>query len=452
MRYISRHGFASDEAHATYDRVSGRLLPFLLLLYVVAFLDRVNVSFAKLGMAKAIGLGDAAYGFGAGIFFIGFCIFEIPSNLLLQRVGARLWIARIMVTWGIVSAATAWVSTPWEFYVARFLLGICEAGFYPGIILYLSYWYPRQARGQATAIFVVGIALAGVFGSPFCGFIMGAMGAVPPLANWQWLFVLTGVPAVILGIATYLYLDDRPSEAAWLPQADRDRIARDLAAEEGEMARAGAGHRLSEAFSDGRVWCLAGVNFSIVVCLYGVSFWLPQIVKNLGVVDTFHNGLIVAIPSFLAAVAMVLVARHSDRTGERRWHTAACSLVSTVGLLIAAMAIDQPVLALTGLSMATVGVLTAFAILWTIPGLLVSGTAAAAAIALITTVGNLGGYVGPFLVGWVKEMSGSFGFPLYVFAALSFAGALALAALPGISRPRSTGPLPALEPESLLNG
>jgi MFS family permease len=314
MKLLSRSGFASQDEYRIYSKIAARLLPFILLLYVVAFLDRINVSFAKLSMAADIGLSDTAYGLGAGIFFIAFCIFEIPSNLLLQRFGARFWIARIMVTWGVICVAMAWISTPLHFYILRFLLGFAEAGFYPGVILYLSYWFPSRVRGQATAIFVVGIALAGVIGAPACGWIMAHMRDYPLFKDWQWLFVLTGAPAIVLGVVTYFFLDDSPRGARWLTDVEKRFVLDDLARDPG--TRSGQ-HRLADAFGNRWVWVLALINFTIVVSLYGVSFWLPQIVKNLGVDNTFYNGLLVAIPSLLASVAMVFVARHSDRTQER---------------------------------------------------------------------------------------------------------------------------------------
>jgi len=428
MKFLSRDGFRSDTEYAVYSKIASRLLPYLLLLYIVAFLDRVNISFAKLDMAVDIGLSDTAYGLGAGIFFLAFCLFEIPSNMLLQRTGAKFWISRIMVTWGLICIGMAWVSSPTQFYVMRFLLGVAEAGFYPGIILYLSYWFPARLRGQATAVFVIGIALAGLLGAPLCGWIMTYMLQYPDFRNWQWLFLLTGLPAVLLGVVTWFYLADQPRKANWLTSQERDMVARDLAAEQVVIHS----HRFSDAFGSSKVWFLCLINFSIVVSLYGVSFWLPQIIKNLGITNTFQNGLLAAIPSALAAVSMWVVAKHSDRTGERRLHVVACAMVTAAGLLLAAWSSSNAVLALTGLSLAMMGVLTGFVLLWTIPGLLLSGSAAAAGIALITTVGNLGGYVGPYFVGWIKESMGQIEYALVGFAIIAVLGGLATAWLPGL--------------------
>jgi D-galactonate transporter len=436
MTFFSAAGFRSDQEYALYNKVATRLLPFLLLLYIVAFLDRINVSFAKLSMAADAGIGDAAYGLGAGIFFIAYCLFEIPSNLILRRVGARFWIARIMFIWGLVCAAMAWVHSPFTFYVTRFVLGIAEAGFYPGVVFYLSYWFPRRLRGQATAIFVIGIPLASAVGAPMCGWVMAHMGGVGALHNWQWLFVLTGLPATALGVMTYFYLDDSPDKAHWLTADEKGLIASGHEADSRDRPEAAHSHSTHGAFANGTLWLLAFVNFSIVVSLYALSFWLPQIVKSLGVSNAFENGLIVAIPSALAAVCMIFVARHSDRSGEYRWHLAGAIVAAGVGLCVASFFSHHAGTAMAGLSLAMMGILTSFTIVSSLPGLLVSGAAAAAGIALITTVGNLGGYVGPFLLGWVKETTGHLEYALFLCGMLLFAGALITLWLPGLRRAR----------------
>ncbi|WP_158899246.1 MFS transporter [Burkholderia sp. L27(2015)] len=436
MKFFSAAGFRSDQEYTLYNKAATRLLPFLLLLYIVAFLDRINVSFAKLSMAADAGIGDAAYGLGAGIFFIAYCLFEIPSNLILRRVGARFWIARIMFIWGLVCAAMAWVHSPLTFYVTRFILGIAEAGFYPGVVFYLTYWFPRRLRGQATAIFVIGIPLAGVIGAPMCGWVMAHMGGVAALQNWQWLFVLTGLPATVLGVITYFFLDDNPDKARWLTADDRALMAAEREAELRERPEVAHMHSTRAAFANGTLWLLAFVNFSIVVSLYALSFWLPQIVKSLGVSNAFENGLIVAIPSALAAVCMICVARHSDRRGEHRWHMAGAIIAAGVGLCVASFFSHNAWISMAGLSLAMMGILTSFTIVSSLPGLLVSGAAAAAGIALITTVGNLGGYVGPFLLGWIKQATGHLEYALFLCGMLLFAGALITLWLPGLRRAR----------------
>lgn len=426
MNLISRNTFNSAQDCALYNRIAWRILPFLFVLYVVAFLDRVNVGFAKLQMAADIGLSDMAFGFGAGVFFIGYCLCEIPSNMVLQRVGARFWITRIMITWGLLSIAMLFVKTPNAFYVLRFLLGMAEAGFYPGVVLYMTYWFPSYARSQGMAWFNLGIAMAGVLGSPLSGWIMQTFAGYGGMAGWQWLFLLEGLPAVLLGIAVYFYLDDRPGNVHWLTPEQNARVVQQLAAQRQQQEAAGASHNFRGAFVNKSLWCLIYVNFALLCGTYGVSFWLPQIVQGLGIKSLLHTGLIAAIPFAVASVVMVLVSRHSDRTRERRWHGTLCNLASALGLAFAAYFHEHPVLSLAGLSLAMSGGLAGFCVLWALPGVLLTGTAAAAGIALIATVGNLGGYASPFMMGWVKQSSGHLEYGLYVLAAMTLLGAFVM--------------------------
>ena len=426
MNLISRNTFDSAQDCVLYNRIAWRILPFLFVLYVVAFLDRVNVGFAKLQMPADIGLSDMAFGFGAGVFFIGYCLCEIPSNMVLQRVGARFWITRIMITWGLLSIAMLFVKTPNAFYALRFLLGMAEAGFYPGVVLYMTYWFPSYARSQGMAWFNLGIAMAGVLGSPLSGWIMQTFAGYGGMAGWQWLFLLEGLPAVLLGIAVYFYLDDRPGKVHWLTPEQNARVVQQLAAQRQEHEAAGASHDFRAAFVNKGLWCLIYVNFALLCGTYGVSVWLPQIGQGLGVKSLFHTGLIAAIPFAVASVVMVLVSRHSDKTRERRWHGTVCNLVSALGLAFAAYFHDQPVLSLAGLSLAMSGGLAGFCVLWALPGVLLTGTAAAAGIALIATVGNLGGYASPFMLGWVKQSSGHLEYGLYVLAAMTLVGAFVM--------------------------
>ncbi|WP_413795450.1 MULTISPECIES: MFS transporter [unclassified Pseudomonas] len=423
MNLISRNTFKNEQDSVLWNRIAWRLLPFLFVLYIIAFLDRVNVGFAKLQMAADVGLSDMAYGFGAGVFFIGYCLCEIPSNLMLQRVGARYWITRIMITWGLLSMSMMFVQTPTSFYILRFLLGMAEAGFYPGVVLYMTYWFPSYARSQGMAWFNLGIAMAGVLGSPLSGWIMQTFAGVHGLAGWQWLFLLEGMPAVLLGIVVFFYLDDRPGNVHWLTPAQNARVVQHLAEQRQEHEAAGAGHNFRAAFVSKGLWCLIYVNFALLCGTYGVSFWLPQIVQSLGVKSLFHTGLVAAIPFAVASVVMVLVSRHSDRTRERRWHGTLCNLASALGLAIAAFFHDQPILSLAGLSLAMSGGLAGFCVLWALPGVLLTGTAAAAGIALIATVGNLGGYASPFMMGWIKQSSGHLEYGLYVLAVMTLIGA-----------------------------
>ena len=309
---MRRNDTSSDPLDSLYRRVSWRLMPFLFLCYVAAYLDRVNVGFAKLQMLSDLRFSDTVYGIGAGIFFVGYFLFEVPSNLLMTRTGARIWIARIMISWGVISSAMMFTNSVASFYVLRFLLGAAEAGFFPGIILYLTYWYPAHRRARMVALFMSGVAVAGVVGGPLSGWIMKTFAGLHGLSGWQWLFLLEGVPSVLLGVWTLFYLDDGIRSAKWLGKDDKQKLEQAIA-EDGKQQQ----HMpLAQMFSNGKVWLLALVYFLFVMGLYGVSFWLPQLVKNSGIDDVFTIGLLTAIPYFVAAVVMVLAARHSDRSGE----------------------------------------------------------------------------------------------------------------------------------------
>lgn len=429
-REASHHASPSashiDPLDGLYRRVSWRLMPFLFLCFVAAYLDRVNVGFAKLQMLSELRFSDTVYGIGAGIFFVGYFLFEVPSNLLMTRTGARLWIARIMISWGVISAAMMFVDGVASFYVLRFLLGAAEAGFFPGVILYLTYWYPAHRRARMVALFMSGVAVAGVVGGPLSGWIMKAFAGYHGLSGWRWLFLLEGVPSVLLGVWTLFYLDDGIRSAGWLGEDDKRKLEQAIA-EDGKQQR----HLpLAALFRNGRVWLLALVYFLFVMGLYGVSFWLPQLVRNSGVDDVFTIGLLTAIPYVVAAVAMVLAARHSDRSGERRWHAAVAALAGAAGLVVATLYSDNTVLAMAGLSVATAGILSTFPIFWSLPTAMLGGAAAAAGIALINSVGNLAGFVSPYLVGAIKDATHSTASGIYLLAASLVAGAvLVLAAV-----------------------
>lgn len=401
-----------------YARVSRRLLPFLFLCYVVASLDRVNVGFAKLQMQHDLQLSDTVYGFGAGIFFVGYFLFEVPANLLMLRVGARRWIARIMASWGLVSVAMLFTSSPAGFYAMRFLLGVAEAGFFPGVIMVLTYWYPAQRRARIVAIFMSGVAVAGVVGGPLSGWIMSAFAGRAGLAGWQWLFLLEGLPAVALGVLTLACLDDGIDDANWLDDGEKALLKQQLAHDGGPRAR----WTLRHVFGSSRVWMLALVYFLFVMGLYGVGFWLPQLIRNTGVQDVLHIGLLTAIPYGIAALAMILSARHSDRSGERRWHAALAAFAGAAGLLASTHYAHNPALALAALSVATAGVLSTFPVFWTIPTTMLGGAAAAAGIAMINSLGNLAGFVSPYLVGAIRDATHSTANGMLLLAASLAAG------------------------------
>ena len=411
---------------ATYNKVGWRLIPFLLLCYVVSYLDRVNVGFAKLQMLQDLQFSETVYGLGAGIFFLGYFLFEVPSNVILHRVGARIWIARIMVTWGLISAGMMFVTSATSFYVLRFLLGVAEAGFFPGIILYLTYWYPAERRARMTALFMSAIALSGVIGGPLSGWIMHSFGGVAGLKDWQWLFVLEGLPSVLIGIATFFYLDDRIDHAKWLTAEEKALLERNIVVENASKPDLS----IKAVFADPRVWLMSLIYFSFVMGLYGVSFWLPTIIKATGVKDTLQIGLLTAIPYGCAVVAMILVSRSADRTRERRWHIAVPALLGAVGLVLSVLWGQSTVLAMAALTLATMGILTTLPLFWSLPTSFLAGAGAAAGIALINSLGNLAGFVSPFAVGWLKDMTQSTNAGMYLLAVSLVLGAMLTLSVP----------------------
>ena len=405
---------------STYRKVSWRLLPFLLLCYVVAYLDRVNVGFAKLQMLTDLNFSETIYGLGAGIFFIGYFIFEVPSNVILHKVGARVWIARIMITWGVISALMMLVTTPTMFYVMRFLLGAAEAGFFPGIILYLTYWYPAERRGRVTATFMTAVALSGVIGGPLSGYIMKNMSGMHGLAGWQWMFLLEGIPSVLIGIAVLFLLDDRISHAKWLTDAEKVLLQRNIKAEEGKKEDL----PIFQTLTSGRVWLMGLIYFSFVMGLYGISFWLPTIIKATGVKDVLDISLLTAIPYGFAVVAMVLVGRSADRHQERRWHVAIPGLLGALGLVLSVMWRGDTVLAMAALTLATMGIMCTLPLFWSLPTSFLVGAGAAAGIALINSLGNLAGFVSPYMMGWLKDLTKSTDAGMYVLATSLVVGSL----------------------------
>jgi D-galactonate transporter len=410
-----------DEAEARlYARVTWRLLPFLFICYVAAYLDRVNVGFAKLQMLNDLHFSETVYGLGAGIFFIGYFFFEVPSNIALHRFGARKWIARIMITWAVLSGASLYVSSPAMFYLLRFLLGVAEAGFFPGIVLYLTYWYPAARRSRMNALFMIGIPIAGVIGGPLSGWILNRFSGVHGLAGWQWLFLIESLPSLVLGVVTLLYLPDSIRAARWLSDAEKRQLERNVAAE----SQGKAEHSLSGVFGNARVWLMAAIYFCCMMGLYGISFYLPTLIKAAGVKDALDVGLLTAIPYGCAVVAMLVVARSADRMRERRWHFAIVSALGGVGLFLATVYGGDVKLAMAALSLGTAGMLATMPVFWTYPSSLLSGTAAAAGIALINSVGNLAGFVSPSIIGWLKDLTHSTNAGMYLVSAALVAGAV----------------------------
>ncbi|WPL19828.1 Putative tartrate transporter [Thiorhodovibrio winogradskyi] len=413
---------------ACIRRITWHLIPFLGLLYIIAYLDRINVSFAALHMNQDLNLGAAAYGTGAGIFFLGYVLFEIPSNLLLRRIGPRIWIARIMITWGLISMAMALVRDEWTFYALRFLLGVAEAGFFPGIILYLTFWFPQQQRARIVALFATATALAGLIGSPISGALLGMHG-IWGWSGWHWLFILEGLPAVILGVVVLAVLPDHPAQARWLPPPERDWLTEQLKREEQTLAQQPfARHRLGEALGSARVWLLGLIYFCMVIGMYGLTMWLPQMLRALTDADDLGIGLLNAIPFLAATAGMVLIGWLSDRHAERRWHLTGAFLLGALGCVLAALSPKLP-LALAALSLATIGIWGVMGPFWALSTSFLSGVAAAAGIALINSIGNLGGFFGPSLMGWLKQWTHGYSAGLIAVATILLAGAILTASL-----------------------
>jgi MFS transporter, ACS family, tartrate transporter len=400
-----------------------RLIPFLFLLYIVAYLDRINVGFAALQMNQALGFSATTYSFGAGIFFLSYALFEVPSNVILARVGARVWIARIMISWGLVSSAMMFVRGAASFYTLRFMLGLAEAGFFPGIVFYLTCWFPARERARTIAAFMTAVLVAGVVGSPISGALLSlhAFG----LAGWQWLFLLEGLPAIVLGLVVLRVLADRPADARWLDEVERSTLEACL--EEDALAGLREQHTVVDAIANGRTWLLAIIYFTIPLTSYGLGFWLPQMIKTATGANNFTVGLLTAIPYAAGAIAMIVVGRHSDHQGERRWHVAIAALVSATGVALSAFG-GGAVWAIAMLSLATIGYASMFGPFWALATSHARGVGAAASIALINSIGNTGGFVGPFLLGAIDDRTHSFAAGLYAIAILmAVGGSLALA-------------------------
>jgi len=407
-----------------------RLLPFLFLLYVVSYLDRINVGFAALQMNAALGFSSLTYSLGAGIFFLGYTLLEIPSNVILARVGARVWIARIMITWGIVSAGMMFVRSATAFYVLRFLLGAAEAGFFPGIIYCLTRWFPRRERARAIAGFMTAVVVAGIIGGPISGVLLSLDG-LGGLAGWQWLFVVEGLPAIVLGIVVLRALPEQPSDASWLTAAEQQALTARLAA---DASSSPAVHSVRGALTSGRVWLLAAVYFTIPVALYAMGFWLPQIVRNAGGGTDLSTGFLTSIPYGVAAVGMVIIGRHSDRTGERRWHIALSAVGGGAAFALTALVHGvMPSIAL--LSLAMLGLASMLGPFWAFATSFLGGIGAAAGIALVNSVGNIGGFVGPNIIGYLQQTTRGFAGGLVVIGAVLAAGGLLVLFVNGDAAP-----------------
>lgn len=411
-----------SDLDAVYIKIARRVVPFTVLLFLMAWLDRYNLGFAKLQMVQDLGFSEAVYGFGAGIVYLGYALFEIPSNLFLERAGARKTFARITILWGVTSIATLLVKTaPW-FYVLRFLLGCFEAGLLPGVVLYMTYWFPAWRRGQMLAIFFTSMPLTSILGGPISGWIMGSMGGRGGLASWQWLFLLEGVPSIVVGLLALVIVVDKPVEASWLTDREKQLVLADL---EVDHRQAGSReHGFGQALKLPRVWLMTLIHFCGVSSNVTIGFWIPSIIRDLGVSSTLKIGLLSAVPYIAAVISMVLVSRHSDRTLERRYHAAVPCLVCALGLVGIGIFGATPALAFSALVVAVAGALSYNGPFWQIPPMLLAGTAAAGGIALINSLGSLSGWVGPSVMGWLEDMTGKTATGLYVVAVLEILGAV----------------------------
>ncbi len=411
---------------AIYRKITWRLMPYLFLCYVLAYVDRVNVGFAKLQMQQDLAMSDSVYGMGAGIFFVGYFLFEVPANMILQRIGARRWIGPIMIAWGVVSACTLFVQGAFSYYVLRFILGIVESGFFPGVILYLTYWYTSRHRAKMVALFMSAVPVSGVIAGPISGWILERMKDAGHLSSWQWLFLIEGIPSLIVGLITLYYLTDHPGKAAWL-SAEEKKIVLQRLEEEEQMKKSASGggkHRLIDAFRSVPVWMLSLAYFGMAAGNYGISFWLPQVIKETITQNAITIGWISTIPWAASIVVMIAFGHHSDATGERRWHLALAGMLGATAFAASAIPGISGVAGVAALTVATVALMCEFAIFWALPTAILSGSAAAAGIAWINSIGNLAGYVSPSAVGIIRDQTHSM-----VPALLALAGAQLMTAV-----------------------
>jgi len=416
-----------------YRKAIFRIIPFIFICYLFNYLDRVNVGFAKLQMLDALQLSETVYGLGAGIFFIGYVLAGVPSNLILHKIGARRWIGTLMIVWGCLSAALMFVKSAESFYILRFFTGIAEAGFFPGMVLYFTHWFPAERRGRVMALFMSAIPISGVLGGPLSGWMLNHFQAGQGgLAAWQWLYLLQGLPTALLGIAVYFVLHDGVAGVSWLSDAEKQAMQNALIEDEKRRsASAVAVESFTSVLCNCNVWILGGVYFSIQMGVYAINFWLPSIIKSLGFQNPAMIGWLSAIPYLAASIFMIVVGRSADRSRERRWHLSVPMLMGFVGLLIATVFAGNPAIAMLGLTIATMGALTGLPMFWPLPAAFLGSAAAAGGLALINSLGQIAGFVSPYLVGWLKDSTGSTHVALYILAAVLFCGAMVVLSIPG---------------------
>ncbi len=405
---------------SAYRKIAFRLMPFLMLCYFCAYLDRVNVGFAKLQMMSDLQFSEAVYGLGAGIFFIGYFLCEVPSNIVLHKVGARRWIARIMITWGILSGCFAFVQTEWQFYTLRFLLGVAEAGLAPGLLLYLTYWFPSYRRARMTVLWFIAIPISGMIGGPLSGLIMDRMSGVHGWFGWQWMFVIEAIPTVLVGLLVLAVLKDSVQDANWLTQDEKNLVKQELAQDNQHKE----GHAsVKEFIADKRLWLLAGIYFCVVMGQYAITFWLPTLIRNSGISDNWHIGLLTSLPYMCAIVVMILAGRSGDHFQERRWHLIIPMCAGALALTFATLFASNLSLSLICLCIAASGVLTASSLFWMLPTNFLGGVSAAAGIAAVNSFANLAGFCSPYLIGWITTNTGSNAIGMFLITAVLIFGA-----------------------------
>lgn len=429
----------NEFAAKLYRKVAFKIIPFLMICYIAAYLDRVNVGFAKLHMLNDLQFSETVYGLGAGIFFIGYFLFEVPSNLLMHRIGAKKTIARIMILWSLISAAMAFTQTPIQFYVLRFLLGAAEAGFYPAVILYLTYWFPSDRRGKVTAIFMIAVPMAGILGGPLSGWIMESFNNPSGMRGWQWMFIIEAVPSFLLGLLVFRCLNDTIEDAKWLSAPEKQFLSARIALEKKDRIEHVS---LFALLKDKRVIHMALICYCTVSSLSGLSFWLPSVIKSTGVNSVLHIGMLTAVPYLFAVASMVLVCGHSDKTGERRWHMIVPFIIGGIGLALSTLFGHNPILAIVMLSVAAAGTMACSPLFWSLPTAFLDGRSAAVGIAGINSFAGLAAFFSPFIIGWIKETTGSTDLGMYFLASFTLLGALLVYLVPKelVNKKPSTNP------------
>ncbi len=430
--YIAPNTSSDRAGDSLYRKIAWRIMPILVIGYIIAYIDRVNVSFAKLQMLGDLKFSESVYGVGAGIFFLGYFAFEIPSNMMLHKVGARVWICRVVVTWGIVSALTALVRTPMQFYTARLLLGVAEAGFFPGMILYLTYWFPAHRRAAMVALLMAGNPVSGIIGGPLSGFILHHFAGSRRIAGWQSLFILEAIPAILLGVIIFLFLDNRVVEARWLSERERATVASEIHEEAASKTHVS----LRSVFASPSIWLFGAIFFGMEMGSYAIGFWQPTIIRQTGVRNPFHIGLLTAIPYTCALLCMMFAARHSDKTRERCWHIIVPNILAAIGFILCTQAGSNTPIAMLGLVLAVAGVITGLAMFWALPTAFLGGNAAAAGIALINCTGNLGGFFSPSIIGFLKTYTGTLNSGLFLVAACLIASSVLILTLTRAHSPK----------------